>query len=265
MKKHTNSIVKFLAFAFALTTAFFFSTAQAADGLKLMTYNVRHGSGLDNKTDYARTCGVINGEAPDVIALQEIDCKTKRSDGADVLEEFSKLTGMHPTFGASIDFQGGQYGNGVLSKEKPISVNCCPLPGSEEKRSVLIVEFEKYVFCSTHWSLTEKDRDASVAVVTEKMKEQKKPVFLCGDFNAQLKENSMKTLQKDWTLLNAEDATFPADKPKILIDYICAADPAGNISNDDWKASVKEAYVVDEKVASDHRPVVVVIDDALLQ
>ena len=265
MNKKNSSIGKILTFALALTGAFLFSTAQAADGFRIMSYNVRNGAGLDNKTDYARTCDVFNREAPDVVAIQELDCKTKRSNGADVLGEFAKLTDMTPSYGPAIEFQGGQYGIGILSKEKPIAVNYYPLPGSEEERCLLVVEFEKFVFCCTHWSLTKKDRATSAQIVTEKMKEQKKPVIICGDFNAGVDEDSIKEIKKDWTALNDDESkTFPADEPTVHIDYIFGADPTGKISPEDWKKAVKETYVVEEKIASDHRPVVVVLDPELL-
>ncbi len=262
--KKSCSFGKILPLALALTGAFLISTAQAADDFVIMSYNVRNGAGLDDKVDYARTCDVVNREAPDVVAIQELDFKTKRSKGADVLGEFAKLTNMIPSFGPAIEFQGGQYGIGILSKEKPIDVNYYPLPGSEEERCLLVVEFEKFVFCCTHWSLTEKDRTTSAEIVTKKMKEQKKPVVICGDFNAGIKEESIKTLKKDWTTLNDDAAnTFPADKPTVHIDYVFAADPTGAISAEDWKNAVKETRVVEEKVASDHRPVVVVLDAGL--
>ena len=265
MSKKSYSIGRILTLALALTGAFLFSTAQAADGFKIMSYNVRNGKGLDDKTDYARIGDVINKEAPEVVAIQELDCKTKRSNGADVLGEFAKLTDMTPSYGPAIEFQGGQYGIGILSKEKPIAVDYYPLPGSEEQRCLLVVEFEKYVFCCTHWSLTAKDRTTSAEIVTNKMKEQKKPVVICGDFNAGIKEDSIQKIKKDGATLNDDETnTFPADEPTVHIDYIFAADPTGKISADDWKNAVKETYVVEEKVASDHRPVVVVLDADLL-
>ena len=268
MKTTFKSLLKATFLPVAFLCAFLFcslSVAQADDGFKVMSYNVRNGKGLDDKTDYARVAKVVSDEAPDVVAIQELDCKTKRSKGVDVLGELAKLTDMTPSYGPAIDYQGGKYGIGILSKEKPTRVDFYPLPGREEQRCLLVVEFEKYVFCCSHWSLTSEDRDATVSIVTQKMKEQKKPVFVCGDFNDEPNAACIKELQKDWTLLNSEEFTFPADKPKIHIDYICGADPTGKISSDAWKKAVKKTYVVPEKVASDHRPVVVILDSELLQ
>jgi endonuclease/exonuclease/phosphatase family metal-dependent hydrolase len=229
--------------------------AQESSDLRIMCYNIRNGRGLDNKTDYARIAETIKKENPDVVALQEIDKKTTRSNGVDVLEELAKLTDMTPSYGAAIDFQGGQYGVGVLSKEEPINVERFPLPGAEEKRLLLVVEFEDFVFCCSHWSLTAEDRNTSAALVTSKMKEQQKPVFICGDFNAEPTEDSISALKSDWTILSADEPTFPADNPTVRIDYICAADPQGKIDSERWLKAAKNARVVNEPVASDHRPI----------
>ncbi len=248
------------AVAFFLISSLTLLSSVNAQTLKIMSYNVRNAKGLDNKTDYQRVASVIAKEAPDVCAIQELDSKTKRSNGVDVLEELAKLTKTTPSYGPAIDYQGGKYGIGILTKEKPVNVEYIPLPGREEQRCLLIVELERFVFCCSHWSLTHEDRVATVSIVTDKMREQKKPVFICGDFNAQPTEDSIKKLEKDWTILSSDEFTFPADKPSVRIDYVCVADPTGAVKAEDWLDAVKSAKVVDEPVASDHRPITVELD-----
>lgn len=237
--------------------------ADENGSFRIMSYNVCNGKGLDKKTDYQRTADVIKSENPDVCAIQELDYKTKRSNGVDVLAELAKFTDMFPSYGPAIDYQGGKYGIGILSKEKPIKVEYFPLPGREEQRCLLMVEFEKYVFCCSHWSLTPEDRVLSVPIVTNKMKERNKPVFVCGDFNASPNEEAIKDLSKDWTVLSNDEFTFPANKPSVRIDYICVADPTGKTSPADWLKAIKKATVVHEPVASDHRPITVELDPTI--
>ena len=38
-----------------------------------MSYNIRHGNGLDNIQDLSRSAKIIESEAPDLCGLQEID------------------------------------------------------------------------------------------------------------------------------------------------------------------------------------------------
>ena len=51
--------------------------------LRIMSYNIRSGRGMDNVADFRRTAEVINKVCPDVVAVQEIDSVTGRSGGKD--------------------------------------------------------------------------------------------------------------------------------------------------------------------------------------
>ena len=266
MKKSVFS--KSLLFLFVAIVALFSSRATYAVGaetLRIMSYNIRNGRGMDNKVDYPRIAEVIQKNAPDVVALQELDCRTSRSQGVDVLSEIATILGMYPTYGAAIDFQGGKYGVGILSKEKPIRVETTPLPGREERRALLCVELENYVVFCSHWSLTEEDRNSTVAIITNKTKQYTKPVFLCGDFNAHSEEDSILSLKMDWAILSADAPTFPANSPDERIDYICATDPNDAISEETWQKSVLASSVVNAPNESDHRPILVEVDMKLLE
>jgi endonuclease/exonuclease/phosphatase family metal-dependent hydrolase len=221
---------------------------------RMMTYNVRNGKGLDDVTDYRRVAAVINGLSPDVVALQELDSVTNRSEQTDVLLRLSKLTQMHSVYGASIPYDGGKYGIGILSKQPPLSWKCIPLPGREEPRSLLLVELEDYVFGCTHLSLTEEDRIASVPLIEEALQAYHKPVVLAGDINSTPDSPVLDAFRKKWQVLSdPEQPTFPADNPCETIDYLFGYLP------DEFTCSVRQTQVVDVPDASDHRPVFVEI------
>ena len=222
------------------------------NSLRLMSYNVRNARGMDEKVDYERVANVIRKVSPDVVALQELDSVTTRSENVDVLAVLGDLTKMYSVYGASIDYRGGKYGVGILSKEKPLSWKRIPLPGSEEARSLLIVEFEKYVYCCTHFSLRKDDRLTSVKIINEEAKSFNKPVFIAGDFNGEPESPEIVEMQEMWKMLNnAKSFTFPADKPRETIDYIFAYKPAKK------SYSVLQRRVLNEPVASDHLPLFV--------
>src|SRR5262249_35031817 len=75
--------------------------------LRIVTYNTRHGEGMDNKIDHERIAKVLNDQKPDIVALEEVDQGTKRASGVDQPAELAKLTGMKAYFGHNIDFDGG--------------------------------------------------------------------------------------------------------------------------------------------------------------
>ena len=63
-----------------------------------------------------RIARVIRSVEPDLVALQEVDQKVKRTQSIDQPKELAKLTKMQVVFGANIELQGGHYGNAVLSR-----------------------------------------------------------------------------------------------------------------------------------------------------
>lgn len=218
--------------------------------LRMMSYNIHDGIGLDGKTDYNRIAGVISKWSPDVVAVQEVDSATQRAQRVDILRELAEATFMYRLYAPAIDYQGGKYGIGILSKEKPLSSRIIPLPGREEKRVFLLAEFDKYVFCCTHFSLTEEDQLASVPLILDALKGINKPVFLAGDLNTQPDSPVSKALKENFTpLTSPKNMTFPADKPDVCIDYILG------FRAKEQGYTVLSNSVINEGVASDHRPV----------
>ena len=153
--------------------------------VRVGSYNIHNAVGMDDKLDFDRIAKVIDDMDIDAIAIQELDSATERSNGLIVLDELAKRTNMVGTFNASIDFSGGKYGNGILTMKKPLNTKAIALPGREEERSLLIVEMEDYVFCCTHLSLNEADRQESMILIEQQARKYtSKPVLLAGDLNA---------------------------------------------------------------------------------
>ena len=220
--------------------------------LKVLTYNIYNGRGVDGATDYQRIADVINACNPDVAAIQELDSMTERSN-LFVLAEIAKQVNMYYTYSASLERQGGTFGNGVLSKEKPLSSSAIPLPGRDEARSLLIVEFDDYVFCCTHLSQNAADRLTSIALINERMEGIQKPIILGGDFNAIPSSPPMLELTKSWTILNDTTGyTLPPVNPNRCIDFI--------LIHSTHSANVISSQVIDTQAAAWHLPVLVEIE-----
>ena len=215
--------------------------------LQIMSYNVRHCAGMDLMVDYDRTTAVISQQQPDVVALQELDSMTGRSGHYNQLSELALRTGYHPVFGAAIEFDGGQYGVGILSHETPVSTKRIPLPG-EEPRVLLVVELEDYVIACTHLDLEEAQRMASVPLIVEEAQRWQKPFLLAGDWNDEPGSELLELMTQYFTVLSSDEATYPADNPTECIDYVAVFN---------GRAEALESHVIDEPEASDHRPLVV--------
>lgn len=223
--------------------------------LRAMSYNIRtcRGGdsilGKDKEYRYNLVSNIINRVNPDFVAIQEIDSATERSDNDYILKELSERTSMFPTFVPSIKYQNGKYGIGLLSKEKPISYHRIPLPGKEEIRSLLIVEFEKYIVGCTHLSLNQNDRIASVSIIKESVKDFKKPFILAGDMNSEVNTDEQDILLEKFEILNDyTQNTIPTYKPNKCIDFIYGL-------KNGYLFSVESKNVLfGEKDASDHLP-----------
>lgn len=245
MKLRTASL--FIAAALCAATC----TARTVD---LMSFNIRNATGMDDKRDLDRTAKVIKRAKPETVAVLEVDSVTGRSGGRYILGELAKRTGMTDYFAPAIDYDGGKYGIGILTRVKPMGVYRMALPGSEEKRTLLMMEFPDYVFIATHLSLTEADRLESVRIIkalVDMMSEKGKPVFVAGDLNDHPGSATITALEKNGVqLLDGKVNTFPADKPDETLDYILMY-PAEKAAG-----ALKSSRVLNEPVASDHRPIV---------
>ena len=225
--------------------------------LRLMSYNVRNCNGMDGESyDCRRVAETISSCCPDVVALQELDSATVRSGGEFILGKLAHLTGMHCVYAPAIDYDGGCYGVGLLCREKPLRCEHVSLPGREEQRVLLMAEFEDYICCCTHLSLTEADRLASVSVIEKALKKFakgcKKPVFLAGDWNDTPGSALIELMSKSFDFLSDTSlCTYPAPAPDCTIDYIARwkKSPSSELS------TVVSSEVANAPRASDHRPV----------
>src|SRR5262249_7003846 len=87
-----------------------------AQPFRVMTYNIHHGEGLDGKIDLLRIADVIKREGADIVALQEVDKGVERTARRDLPAELAELTGMSCVFSNNFHYQGGEYGNAVLTR-----------------------------------------------------------------------------------------------------------------------------------------------------
>lgn len=235
-----------------ISAIFFIFPVQAQHTLRLMTYNIKNGTGMDNVCNFQRIANVINNASPDVVAIQEVDSVTNRSKQKYVLGEIAERTQMHACFAPAIDFDGGKYGIGLLTRQVPLRLQRIPLPGREEARALILAEFDDYIYCCTHMSLTEEDRMKSLEIVKGFTASYKKPLFLAGDMNAGPESPFIKELQKDFQILShPKQLTFPATEPEETLDYIAA------LNSNAKGFSLVSAQVLNEPMASDHRPVMV--------
>lgn len=230
--------------------------------LKVMTYNVHHCNPptAAGQIDVEAIAKVISSQNVDLVALQEIDVNTERSGkGKNQAKLLAELTGMHFYFSKALDFQNGEYGVAVLSKFPIVDSLRISLPNDsdvkEELRTVAVATVllptkQKILFGSTHLGLTEQSRKLQSEKLVQNLKSNALPLILAGDFNATPDSRVIKYLDAYFTRTCAADCapTIPVENPSKTIDFIMFRNAS--------KLKLKKSFVIDEKYASDHLPVV---------
>lgn len=232
---------------------------------RVMTYNIHHGEGIDSTLDLKRIAALIQETGADIVALQEVDRGVERTNKMDIMTELSDLTGMAYAFGKNIDYQGGDYGNGFLSRFPILEEknHHYAMIRSGEQRGLLCLVIEvkgrEIVLMNTHIDYRQDDAERLMNVdeiLSMARTFSPKPVILCGDFNDTPESRTIAKLGgafvDSWTLAGTgEGFTYPTEAPKKRIDYAFSSREI-----DSAPLRVVSARVIRSE-ASDHLPVLV--------
>jgi len=227
--------------------------------VRLVSYNVKHGLGMDGELDLERIARVLESLDPDIVLLQEIDVVCGRSGGVDQARALGERLGMDSRFAAFMDFDGGQYGLATLSRLEILDSQVIVLPpGTREPRSALIVTVQlgeasaRVANAHLDWLKGDTERLAQARALRAELATPGAPVVLAGDLNDTAESATLAVFtsgESPLERLGPAEGTFPSDGPERTIDHVLVG-PAGT-----WE--ITEVRVVDEKVASDHCPIVV--------
>lgn len=202
--------------------------------IRVMSYNIHHGEGLDQKLDLERIAKLIVDARADIVGLQEVDRGCERTQKRDLPAELAKLTGMTVRFDKNIPNQGGEYGNAVLTKFPIKSAKNTHLKSfaNGEQRGVqqlvLDVRGREVLFMNTHLDArrdpAEREYSAgelrSIVTAAGSL-----PVILVGDFNSAPEAPAIAKVREfltdTWPSLSKDPGfTIPVKKPSRRIDYV---------------------------------------------
>ncbi len=199
-------------------------------GIRVVTYNIRHGLGMDGEWNLDRIVSVLEEMSPDLVILNEVDAGTRRSERIEEARRLGEALGLDFRFGRSIDYDGGEYGNALLSRYPILEfrVHDLSLDSLHEGRSIfqariLVFGDTLHVF-GTHLGLSVEERSAQIHKILTILTLQEKTI-LTGDLNLESDEAawgllSPAYLDVSFKLGNLPGYTFPADVPQRRIDYI---------------------------------------------
>ena len=244
-----------------------------SERLRVMTYNVHGCVGLDKRLDLDRIAAVIAREAPDLVALQELDVGRLRSGGVDQARAIAARLGMNSHFNAAFRVAEEEYGDALLSPLPMRLVRAGPLPKPAgvprlERRGAQWVALAlpgggELQAINTHLGLVPLEQRGQVDVLlgaewAGAPAFASGPSILLGDFNATSRyaayrrlSSALGDLQRSFP---AEPArTFPARLPMLRLDHVFAAGPVRALEC--WVPNTATA-----RIASDHLPLVVDVE-----
>ncbi len=232
--------------------------------LRVMTYNIHVGVGMDRKLDLQRIADVIARERPDLVGLQEVDRGVKRTEGVDQIRELARITRMDYAYGHNLDYQGGQYGIAILSRFLIQKMDHRKYANRREaeRRGMLRVQVEvgRQVinFVTTHLDYqADESRLFEAEQLLKLLDGVSEPLILVGDFNDEPVGDTYKLMltrfDDAWMQTRAKGSglSYPADKPVKRIDYI--------FYSRSFRIRTKQAWTVNT-LASDHLPVMAEIE-----
>ena len=261
------------------------SSPEAVKGmpgsLKVMTYNIHHGGGMDGKLDLDRIAAIIAREKPDIVGLNEVDNNfAGRSNFLNEPKLLAEKLDMHYVYASTLSSgdaeKPNQYGNALLSKfpiKKWASHKLYRFENNEPRvciEAVVNVSGADYTVMVTHLDhRSDQGRAEQARDIIELAADKPVRTILMGDFNAippgaDESEQSVRSrpisiiLEKfrdSFVLAGAGEPGSNRDSSR-RIDYVFVSE--------DLAEKVVSCEIIrteQTKVASDHKPVVVVIDN----
>lgn len=234
--------------------------AEGQGTLRVVAYNIKHGRGMDDQVDLPRIADALRVLNADVITLQEVDRNTERTGRVDQVARLGELLGMRGFHGAHRPYQGGEYGNAVLTRLPVREVKVRAIPpsaGSDLSITELVLgggpDGRPISVVSVHLAGAPEERRAQADSVNAFYSRVEHPVILAGDFNSRRGDLVMSRLEAQWSVLAKDGAvnTYPSDAPDREIDFVMYRPPG--------RFEVLEHRVVEETMASDHRPLLAVL------
>ena len=236
------------------------ATPARGDALRIVSWNIHHARGLDERVDVGRVADELRALDADFVLLQEVDVGVRRSAGVDIPAELATRLEMFAAFEKNIDYQGGEYGNAILSRW-PIATRenlRYAMLRRGEQRGLLTVSVDasagRLAVGCTHIDSREDDAERMQNVgEIQATVAARDLVAVGGDFNDLPGSRVHRALTRQLVDCWAEacgssgGGTYPADAPRKRIDWLLRA------PGTDWRT--ESAWVVPTS-SSDHRAVV---------
>ena len=232
-----------------------------------MSYNIHHGNppskSKEELIDVEAIAKVIEWQQPDLVALQEVDVNTKRSGKINEAVLLASRLKMNFYFFKAIDHDGGDYGVAILSKFPLSDPQSFKLPDNKDPKAeprifgvatATLNNGKKIRFASTHLDAqqSEENRILQIKEINKITRNETLPIIIAGDLNAATNSEPIRVFDQQFTRTCTDCGyTIPIINPKYTIDHIAFK------KGSDFQ--IISHQVIDEKYASDHLPILAVL------
>ncbi len=223
--------------------------------VKVLSFNILHGATTKGDFNLDVLAKLIKEVDPDFVAMQEVDFRSNRSKKYDLVTELGWRTKLAPLFARAMYHDGGEYGEGVLSKYSFLKTRNVALPyvaGQEPRAALEVVAAlpskDTIAFVGTHFAHEgNAGRELQAEKINEVFSPNGYPTILAGDLNAVPGSGPINTLEEMWTASydrENPEPTFPSDDPRLKLDYVMF------YPKNRWK--ILGRTVIKNTIASDH-------------
>ena len=241
---------------------------MSTPNLRIATYNVHGCVGMDRQRSEARIAEVIAQLSVDIVGLQELDLRRRRSAGVDQTGMIAEQLGWHSHFHPAMRRDDEHYGNAVLSRYPLSFRRAAELPGTapffcRENRAAIEVDVETNIgavhIINTHLGLGWRERLLQAQLFTSAEGHAAiagdAPLILLGDFNSMPGSRPYRALTRylrdvrELVQATRPIRTFPTWFPALAVDHIFV-----NAALHPVSLTVHRSPAA--RIASDHFPLV---------
>lgn len=225
---------------------------DALRSIRLMTWNIHGGVGSDGRRDLQRVVNLIRGQEPQIVALQEIDSRRRKSSQPDAFAYLEEELGGHAHSSRLISAPDGDYGHAIISRWPTSEVRYHDLSYRQREpraaiEAIVHTPHGPLHLVAAHLGLSFNERHYQSLRLADIVRGGSYPTVLTGDLNDWIGRGSVQRTIGELFPGHSHLKTFPSFLPLLRLDRIYCRPTA---------LLLRCWTVPSARVASDHLPVV---------
>jgi endonuclease/exonuclease/phosphatase family metal-dependent hydrolase len=229
-------------------------TERGVERLRVATYNVHGGIGVDGRYDPQRIVRVIEELDADLLVLQEVEARRAPGRELDQFELYAGAYGVGYIRGPTVIERRGHFGNLLLSRLPLRRARLHDLGVAGRERRVAIeaeleIAAQRLRVVGLHLGLRPGERRRQLDRLAAELDDAPMPTLYCGDTNSPfggvLRHSAIPYTGDS----GPAPRSFPSRWPLLALDRVWADPPQLLAAVTAWRSTLA-------RVASDHLPVI---------